>query len=195
MPASNQTSITMTYAIALFELAEERQALDAVLEDIQGLKSLETDYSDYLRFLDSPSISIHNKEISLERVFSQFVHPMTLQFLKVVCRKGRIASLPGILNDFETLNRGKHGVIMGKLTTAIELSDEELRQIADRIGQYAGKMVELEHRIDPDLIGGMTLEIEGTRIDGSVKNQLKRFTHYIVNQMQGQTDLAERFTL
>ena len=76
--------------------------------------------------------------------------------------------------EFERLAAAEEGELTVELTTAFELSDEEARTIVSQIEQRSGRKVEASRTVDPDLIGGMVLQVGSRRVDASVRGRIEQ---------------------
>src|SRR5439155_14075715 len=90
---------------------------------------------------------------------------------------GRIGELVPIYEEFERLVAADEGVLDVELTTAYELSDGEDGEIVRQIEQTSGRRVEASRKVDPDLIGGIVLQVGSRRVDASVRGRLERLRH------------------
>jgi F-type H+-transporting ATPase subunit delta len=95
-------------------------------------------------------------------------------FLQLVTEKGRIGEIDEIAREFERLCAEEEGVLKLELTTAIELSDEEASGIVGQIERASGRTVEATRDVDPDLVGGIVLQIGSLRLDSSIRGRLMR---------------------
>ena len=95
-------------------------------------------------------------------------------FLQLVTEKGRIGEIDEIAREFERLCAEEEGVLKLELTTAIELSDEEASGIVGQIERASGRTVEATRAVDPDLVGGIVLQIGSLRLDSSIRGRLMR---------------------
>jgi F-type H+-transporting ATPase subunit delta len=95
-------------------------------------------------------------------------------FLLLLAERGRSAEIDEVYREFERLVAEEEGRIEVELTTAVELSDDEAREIVGQIERAAGRRVEATRRVDPRLIGGIVLQAGSLRVDASVRGRLDR---------------------
>jgi F-type H+-transporting ATPase subunit delta len=95
-------------------------------------------------------------------------------FLQLVAEKGRIGEIDEIAREFERLCAEEEGVLKLEMTTAVELSDEEAGGIVGQIERASGRTVEATRDVDPDLVGGIVLQIGSLRLDSSIRGRLER---------------------
>jgi F-type H+-transporting ATPase subunit delta len=95
-------------------------------------------------------------------------------FLRLVAEKGRIGELEEIAREFERLIAEHEGIVHAELTTAVELSDDEAGKLLSQIEKASGRKVEASRSVDPNLIGGIVLQVGSHRLDASVRGRLER---------------------
>ena len=79
-----------------------------------------------------------------------------------------------VADEFERMAAAEEGELSVELTTAYELSDEEARTIVGQIEQRSGRKVEASRTVDPDLIGGVVLQVGSRRVDASIRGRLEQ---------------------
>jgi F-type H+-transporting ATPase subunit delta len=105
------------------------------------------------------------------------VRPTVQNLLRMLVSQQRIYLLPGVYREFELLDRAARGVTEATVRVARPISDVDQRQIADRLAQMTGKMVELHTEIDPSILGGVVVRLGDRLIDASVAGRLQRLRH------------------
>ena len=101
-------------------------------------------------------------------------------FLMLTAEKGRIADVDEIAREFERLVARDERRLDVELTTAYELSDDDARQILSQIEEASGRKVEATRAVDPELIGGLVLQVGSLRVDASVRGRLERLRRELV---------------
>ena len=182
MAADNSNSIAMIYAEAIFELANERQQMQALRTELEQLTQLIEDNPDFKIFLENPVLNRKQKSAALMRIFENEFSQLMLDFLKVVAAKDRLNLLIKIKDCFGQLEDKQSGRIKGVLTTAIKLSEAEKDRLTEQVGRALRKNVTLQYQVDPSIIGGMFLNIEDTIMDASVKGSLQQLTKKLRSQ-------------
>lgn len=166
-------TVSLIYAAALVEMADEAGELDAVAEETAQLGELLAANADLANLLTNRILSTDERAGVIDRLFQGKVTDLLYRFLQVVNRKHRMAELPGIVNAFGKLFAERRGVLEIDAYVAQELDEEKLNRIAARIGEALGKQVVPHQHVDPALIGGLKLRIGDRLLDGSVAAQLK----------------------
>jgi F-type H+-transporting ATPase subunit delta len=103
-------------------------------------------------------------------------------FLRLVTEKGRVGEIEEIGREFERLCAEEEGVLSVRLTTAVELSDQEAKRIVEQIEEASGRTVEASRKVDSALIGGVVLEVGSMRLDASVRGRLERLRKELVTR-------------
>ena len=165
-------SAVSTYAEALFEAAREREELEGVLEDLEEFAGV-LDESEELRlFFYGGQIPEREKRRAIDAL-TQNMTLSTRNFLKVLSDKGREEILDEVLLRYEELVKEHLGRVEVEVTTAVELSDEEVSRLQERLGRLLeGREVILDTSVDPDILGGAVFRFGGRMVDSSVRGQL-----------------------
>jgi F-type H+-transporting ATPase subunit delta len=171
--------VDRVYATALFEAARERNRLEPVRDELAQIVAAEAEVPELRELLRNPQLDPRARAGALEDVLSGG-EELLRNFLLVLADKGRTGSLEEIAREFERLNAEREGVVHAELTTAVELSDEEAQTLLQRIEQASGRKVEATRSVDPDLIGGIVLQVGSHRLDASVRGRLERLRRELV---------------
>jgi F-type H+-transporting ATPase subunit delta len=121
--------------------------------------------------LSSPQLDSAAKKALVARLAEE-AHPVVANVLQVLVDRGRIAELVPIAEAFEQRVAQAANRLEVTAVTAVTLSDELRETIVQRIRRDTGSDVDLEETVDPEVIGGLVLEVEGVRIDGSVRRRI-----------------------
>ncbi len=174
------TKAARRYAKALLELAKERNEVEPVLEDIRFINNTLRDSRELTLFLRSPVIKYDDKQAVLEELFSEHIQEVTALFLKLLVRKNRINILQQITEAFIDSYNTYAGIIKITAYSAYELDDEQRSELQQKLEDKTGKEVDLKVDIDESLMGGMSVRIEDTVIDGTVKNHLQELEEQLL---------------
>jgi F-type H+-transporting ATPase subunit delta len=163
------------YAVALFELAEDRDALDAVAVDLGNLRSLLADSADLRRLIRSPVLSREEQGRAVmalgERAgFGQ----LTRQFLGLLATKRRLFVLPEIILTYLAMLGEHKGEVSAELTSAVALSEEQVATVREKLAAAMGQTVTLATAVDPGLLGGLVVRVGSRMIDASLRTKLQR---------------------
>ncbi len=165
--------ISKEYAEALFALGIENGLENEFLEDLELIRGTFEDTPDFLLFLSSPGIPMDKRTASLDEAFGDSVREYVLSMTKLLCEKGRISLFQECIEEYDALLKVKNMKAEAKVTSAVELTAEERSAIRARLEKMYNKSVELKEIIDPSILGGVIIELDGNRIDGSLRNKLR----------------------
>ncbi len=160
------------YAQALYALACEENIKEEIMQEIAFVGNVFEENPDYLKLLSSPSIEISERLSLLESAFKEAVHEYVLSFLKLLCEKGHIIFYKECATEFEKLVAFSNKISKAKVTSAVELTDEEKEALLEKLEIRCGHTVELEYSVDSTILGGMVIEEDGKIIDASLKRRL-----------------------
>jgi ATP synthase F1 delta subunit len=148
---------------------EELGEFVRALEDVPELRDV----------LRNPQLDPRAKRDILDQV-TRDGDELVRNFLRLVAEKGRGGELEEIQRELDRLVAREQRHLNVELTTAVELSDDELRGIVSQIERASGRTVDATTRVDPDLIGGVVLQVGTRRMDASVRGRLERLRHDLV---------------
>ncbi len=165
-------SAVSTYAEALFEAAREREELEEVLGDLQDFVRATRESEELRLFFYGGQIPEREKRRAIDAL-TEGMALSARNFLKVLSDNGREEILEEVIVRYEDLVKEHLGRVEVEVTTAVELSEEELDRVRERLGSILeGREVILQTRVDPDLLGGAVFRFGGRMVDGSVRGQL-----------------------
>ena len=161
------------YAKSLIDLAVEQKAMEATLKDVQLIDATIRGSRELALMLKSPVIKADKKDAVIEAVFSGKLTPLTQAFIRLLTSKGREDVLGEVASSFIAQYRTMHHISQVKLTTAAPLNDEVRNMISKKVAAAnPGQSIELSTALNPDLIGGFTLEIGDKLVDASIRRDL-----------------------
>ena len=167
------TEVGERYAQALFDLALETGALDAVRADLKSLKAAYLDSADLRRLLTSPLLSADDQARGLGAVAEAArFHQTTRNFLGLMTKGGRANAVAAAITAFETLYAKHAGIVSAEVVSASTLSAAQLNSIQAGLRQALGKDPELTARVDPSILGGLKVKVGSKLFDASLKTKL-----------------------
>jgi F-type H+-transporting ATPase subunit delta len=136
--------------------------------------------SDLKKFLGNPLITRDAKKNVVKDILGEQISGNTLKFLLLLVTRNRIEVLESIAQKFLELSYKQESIEIAKITSSIQLSAEQQKQIAEKLKVITGaKQIKLALKIDPKLIGGFTIEIGSKMIDTSILGQLKQISNLL----------------
>ena len=167
------SKVEKRYSLALFEAAEKSGTVERVTQDCIGLMGLIKENEGLKLFFKSPVIRRDKKIIILKSLFSGKISELTYNFLVLLVNKGRENITAGVLGSFLDRKDASEGLLKPVFITAVELGEDEKAQVKSKLDEYTNLNCVPEYLIDNKLIGGFTVQINDTILDGSVKRQLE----------------------
>ena len=163
------------YAEALFGIGRDRGKLGVFQANAEDFLRILEGSRDLMTSLSHPNIRKAQRKAILDGVLSQCSYDLDFgNFLRLVVERGRIAYYPKMVSSFTGLRDEADGRLRGTVYSATPLSPSQRERLRARAQEKLGREVVLEERIDPSIIGGLSLEIDGRVYDGSVRRHLER---------------------
>jgi F-type H+-transporting ATPase subunit delta len=161
------------YANALFELAQESKAVDAVSGDLASLrKALETS-PDLTRLVRSPVFSAQDQAKALKAILTQMkAGELTVKFVLLLASKRRLFALTQVIKSYESRVAKSRGETEAEVASARALSDAEIGELKSVLKSKLGKEPRLHTKIDPTLLGGLVVKVGSRMIDSSLRTKL-----------------------
>ena len=175
MPGDFETgqALAEVYADGLFQSLESLEQADAVGEEFDGLMAYVTPHADMKAFLTSAAIDRDARRESLRRIFGHGrMGERLLSLLLVLNDRGRLELLAAIHEAYTELLDTKHGRVNVRVTSAVPLTDALRRDVTTAVSAFADRQATLVEHVDSSIIGGVVIEVEDRRVDGSVRRQL-----------------------
>jgi F-type H+-transporting ATPase subunit delta len=172
-------SSTRRYAEAAFELALRDGTLEAWLEQLDRAAAVVAD-EQVLARLSNPAVPLDVRGGALTQALARAaggdVLPQVGNLLRLLMRRRRLAQAGRVAADFRRLYNRRAGIVEATATSAAPLNDDEVRALRERIARLAGadRTVDLQLAVDPSLLGGITVRLGDTLVDGSVRGRLER---------------------
>ena len=147
--------------------------MPAVRRDLGDFVDAERQVAELGELLRNPQLDKRAKKAAVDAVAGD-ADPLVLNLLRLLVEKGRSGEVAQVADEYERMAAAEEGELSVELTTAYELSDEEARAIVGQIEQRSGRKVEANRAVDPDLIGGMVLQVGSRRVDASIRGRLEQ---------------------
>jgi F-type H+-transporting ATPase subunit delta len=164
--------IAEVYARSLFEVAKEEDKLDEVRKQLGEIADAISENRDLQVFFFSPYFSSDEKVQGLDKAISGADETVT-NFLTLLVEKHRMPALFRIRRQYDVLWQRENKILPVQVTSAIELDKDTIKNIGDQIGDRTGRKVELSSTVDPDILGGLVLQVGNSVLDASIRNRLE----------------------
>jgi len=170
-----RASLAGRYASALFDLARDQRQIEAVGKSLEGLGQALVDSRDFADLVASPLVSRDEAGEAFAALAPQLqIDPITTNFLGVLARNGRKNELNNVIRAFRRLAAEHRGEANAEIVTAHPLNDDQLATLKQQLRARAGKDVNIDASIDPDILGGIVVKLGSQRIDASIRTKLNR---------------------
>jgi F-type H+-transporting ATPase subunit delta len=164
--------IARVYARALFEVADERDVLDTVHDQLAEFTQAMHDSRELATFFFSPYFSATEKKAGLERAVTD-PSPELDNFLQALIERHRMPAIFRIRSEFDVLWDEARKLLPVQIISAVALDDATTQSLVDRIGSQVDRHIELSSVVDPDIIGGIVLRVGNVIMDASIRARLE----------------------
>jgi F-type H+-transporting ATPase subunit delta len=162
------------YATALFELARDEKSVDAVKADLDAFDSLLSESPDLNRLVRSPVFGADEQRRALSAVLDKAgIKGLAANFLLLVASNRRLFAAHDMIRGFRTLVAKHKGEVTAEVVVAEKMSDPHLQALKDALKSVTGgKAVDLNIKVDPAIIGGLTVKLGSRMVDSSLRTKL-----------------------
>jgi F-type H+-transporting ATPase subunit delta len=162
------------YATALYELAEQEQAVDSVGRELHSFNAMLAESGDLRRLVRSPVFAAEAQVKALEAVLDAAgIAGLTRRFILLVAHNRRLFAIGDMIKSFAALVARARGEITAEVTAAEKLSPKHLERLAAELKKVTGREVQISTRIDRSLIGGLIVKVGSRMMDASLKTKLQ----------------------
>jgi F-type H+-transporting ATPase subunit delta len=170
--------IARVYARSLFEVAEERDLLDVIREQLGQFTDALNENRDLASFFFSPYFTTRDKKEALERAI-EGAEPVVMSFLEVLIEEHRMPVIFRIRARYEVLWDEAKKLLPVEVTSAVELDERTVAAIGERIREQTGRNVELSSHVDSAILGGIVLQVGNSILDASIRNRLNQLRNQV----------------
>lgn len=168
-----QASLGGRYATALFELARDEKALDAVSGSLNTLKAALAESADLRRLISSPLVGREEAGKAIAGVAAALkLDPVTIKFLGVLAANRRLGQLGPAIRAFAQLAARHRGETTAEVTSAHPLTDDQVAALKAKLKTQLGKDVAVDLTVDPAILGGLIVKVGSRQVDGSIRTKL-----------------------
>lgn len=160
------------YALSLYSLAVEENIAAEVLSELETVCAIFDSEPDFVTLLASAAISKEERTEMLDTCLRGKIQPYLLNFLKLLTERGMIRMVGECCAAYRKLYNEANGILPVSVVSAVALTGEQQARLTEKLSVLTGKKVQLCCKVDPKCIGGIRLDYEDKRIDGTVENRL-----------------------
>ncbi len=165
--------IAQVYARSLFEVAQEAGLLDVIREQLGQFADALNEHREMVTFFFSPYFSTEEKKQGLGRLI-EGAEPVFMNFLETLIERHRMPAIFRIRARYEVLWDDANQLLPVEVTSAVELGDETVQAIAERVREQTGRKIELSSSVDSGILGGIVLRVGDFILDASIRNRLNQ---------------------
>ena len=168
------------YGNALFLLAKEENAQDAVKDDLDVALLALKNNPDYGKLLDTPALNKAEKLELIDKAFAP-IHYSVTNLIKILCERHLVYSFSDVCSTYADMYDEYNGIERVEAVTAVKLTESQVERIKEKLHLMIGKTIVLKNTVDPEILGGVMLRYSGVQLDGSVKSRLDAFARSLKN--------------
>ncbi|MFZ7972440.1 ATP synthase F1 subunit delta [Fusobacterium watanabei] len=166
-----KSQVGRRYSKAIFDIAEEKNQVKEIYELLNSAMVLYRTDKEFKNFIRNPLISNEEKKLVLNEIFGKDNRD-NLNILLYILDKGRINCIKYIVAEYLKIYYRKNRILDVRATFTKELTDEQKKKLIDKLSQKTGKEINLEIKIDKNILGGGVIRIGDKIIDGSIRREL-----------------------
>ena len=161
------------YAEAAFQVALAEETLDQWRADLATAAEI-LGRPDVEPTVDSPAVPLVQRLAIVQQLLGPRISAPALRLVSLLVERGRVSALPRVSGEFNRQLNAHRGVVEATVTSAVPLTADETAAIRSRVEAMAGTAVELTTQVNPDLLGGLTIQVRDRLLDASIRGRLER---------------------
>ena len=161
------------YALALYEVAKEKDKVDEYINDLREICDLIENNKDFYEVVKHPQISTKNKKRTFINIFKGKIDEELLSFLLILIEEDRILYLREKLNEMEKIDLERKNILSAVVKTAVPLLESEISNLQEKLEKQYNKKIIMTTEIDKSLLGGVYVRVGNDVIDGTIKSKLE----------------------
>jgi F-type H+-transporting ATPase subunit delta len=168
------TSLAREYGEGLYELARDEGLGLLIFEQMDDISALLKQQPQFIRLLCSRAIERDQRLKIIDDTFGNHVHPYVTNFMKLLVEREHFAAFLLCAQWFHQRFNEDNGIVEAHVTSAVALNEDELAALRVKLAHISGRQVKLITAVDPSLIGGVRVEMDGRRYDNTIQDRLGR---------------------
>lgn len=177
------TELSREYGEGLYALCVEENISAEVLEELMELRKLFDENPDFCRLLGNLSISKQERVGILDGALRGQVHIYILNFLKILCERGIISEFSRCVDAYHTFFNRDNKVVEAVVTTSVPLDETRRVQLMEKLRSMTAKKIMMVEKVDPAVMGGVLLEMEGKRYDNTLRHRLETMRQMLTSEV------------
>ena len=168
-----ELTVDLTYGSALYQAAVETNKKDLILDEAFQVQDVFEREPEFFEFLNYPAISAIEKKDVLKRVFEGRICQELLNLLYVLTDKGRTARYSKIIKAYKDMVDREEGIAYGTVYSVEPLKDTQIAKLEEQLTALLQEKIKLTNELDPKLIGGFKILVDGRILDASIRKRLQ----------------------
>jgi F-type H+-transporting ATPase subunit delta len=162
------------YAKALFEIGVREKAVGRIYDELHAVHAAIEGLDPELRaFFNAPKLRRDDKRRILSLAFEKKVGRPVLGLLHVLVQKRREPLFDNVVDEFDRYRDQHEGRVRASVTTARKMDDELAKALRAALEARTKRKVDLHERIDPEVLGGIRVNLGDYVLDGTVRRGLE----------------------
>ncbi len=163
------------YALALLDLADDKNELDSVAQDLRDLRGIVAKSEDLRRLIRSPLFTRQQQAQAMAAVLDKAgIGELTRRFVLLVAQNRRLFALTRMIDAYLAELARRRGEVTARVTSASALTEAQHRALDAALRAEVGAKVKIDVKVDPDMIGGLVVRVGSRMIDNSLRGKLQR---------------------
>jgi len=160
------------YGGSLYDLAAEENLTETIKDQLLAIKAIFRENPEYTRLLAEPAIKKAERLGLIDKAFGESCEKYLINFIKLLCERNLLGEFEGCCDTFVKRFNADHNIAEAVVTTAVRLDDAQLKALKAKLEARSGKSVSLTQKLDPKVLAGIKVELEGVQLDGTVSGRL-----------------------
>lgn len=177
------TGLATEYGEGLYELAREEHLLDELHGELTEVEQLLQAQPEFARLLCSRAIERATRLRVVDETFGGRAHPFIVNFIKLLVEKERFSCFDDCVKWFHQRYNDELRIVEAVVTSAVPLSGNDIEALRQKLASLSGRRVHLIARVDPAVIGGLCVEMDGKRYDNTIQNRLERLKYNLTHSL------------
>ncbi len=175
-----ELTVDSIYGYALYLAAKEVDKIQLIREEAKEVQAILEAEPDFVEFINTPVIPAKEKKAVIDKVFRDKVSDELINLLFVLVDKGRTRHIKKIFSSYEAKINDVEGYAVGKILSVVPLTGAQTEKFEEETAKLLQEKVKLENVVDPRLLGGIKIFINGKVIDASLRSRLDSLTSKII---------------
>ena len=160
------------YGGSLYDLAAEENLTETIKDQLLVIKSVFRENPEYLKLLGEPAIRKTERLDMIDKAFGGSCEKYLINFIKILCERNLLGEFEGCCDTFVKRFNADNNIAEAVVTTAVRLDETQLKALAKKLEERSGKHVSLTQKLDPKVLAGIKVELEGVQLDGTISGRL-----------------------